>query len=393
MNSENNNSVERLGLGLSGGSFRASFFHIGILAQMAEQGLLRHVEVISAVSGGSIIGALYYLHLKKLLESLPDSGITDQHYVDIVKTIEADFLKATEKNIRMSTFTNFKANFKMVLFEYSRSDRIAELYNEWLYQTVLSGAANPVQMQELKIYPKDDRSDFHPLLHNGPRKAKVPILVLNATSLNSGRNWQFTAQTMGEPPTPDTDEIDKKPIRLRRADGYDNMVAEPINQQTFPLGHAVAASACVPVLLDPMAVSNLYYNRKDKENIRVQLVDGGASDNQGIEGLLQYNCTCFVISDAGGQMGTENNPGVDTVPVALRVGSILQDRARTEGLLHLVDSQDKDNVAFMNLREGLGIQQIGWFDKNNNQAPDTPIDPTSQDFGVDPRVQERLSAR
>ncbi|MFV2057835.1 MAG: patatin-like phospholipase family protein, partial [Thiohalomonadales bacterium] len=49
----------RLGLSLSGGGFRASFFHLGTLARMAEHGMLRHVEVISTVSGGSIVGAAY----------------------------------------------------------------------------------------------------------------------------------------------------------------------------------------------------------------------------------------------------------------------------------------------------------------------------------------------
>ena len=389
---KNNKIIDRLGLGLSGGGFRASFFHIGILAQMADQGLLRHVEVISTVSGGSIIGALYYLHVKKLLESIPDDRITDQHYIDIVTEIELDFLKATEKNIRMSTFTNFVANFKMVLFEYSRSDRIAKLYNEAFYQLVLSGVSDPIQMQELKIYPKGGSTNFHPLTDNNSRKAKVPILVLNATSLNSGRNWQFTAQTMGEPPVLGINKFDKKPIRLRRADGdgYGNMVNTPINQQQFSLGHAVAASACVPILFDPLAISNLYYNREDKESIRVQLVDGGVFDNQGTDGLLQYDCTCFVISDAAGQMGTENNPAVDAIPVALRVGSILQDRVRTESLLHLT-ATNTNNVAFISLREGLGIQQIGWFDKNNIQAPDILIPPSSQDFGVDTRVQDSLS--
>ena len=389
---KNNKIIDRLGLGLSGGGFRASFFHIGILAQMADQGLLRHVEVISTVSGGSIIGALYYLHVKKLLESIPDDRITDQHYIDIVKEIELDFLKATEKNIRMSTFTNFIVNFKMVLFEYSRSDRIAKLYNEAFYQLVLSGVSDPIQMQELKIYPKGGSTNFYPLTDNNSRKAKVPILVLNATSLNSGRNWQFTAQTMGEPPVLGINKFDKKPIRLRRADGdgYGNMVNTPINQQQFSLGHAVAASACVPILFDPLAISNLYYNREDKESIRVQLVDGGVFDNQGTDGLLQYDCTCFVISDAAGQMGTENNPAVDAIPVALRVGSILQDRVRTESLLHLT-ATNTNNVAFISLREGLGIQQIGWFDKNNIQAPDILIPPSSQDFGVDPRVQDSLS--
>ena len=389
---KNNKIIDKLGLGLSGGGFRASFFHIGILAQMADQGLLRHVEVISTVSGGSIIGALYYLHVKNLLESIPDDRITDQHYIDIVKEIELDFLKATEKNIRMSTFTNFIVNFKMVLFEYSRSDRIAKLYNEAFYQLVLSGVSDPIQMQELKIYPKGGSTNFYPLTDNNSRKAKVPILVLNATSLNSGRNWQFTAQTMGEPPVLGINKFDKKPIRLRRADGdgYGNMVNTPINQQQFSLGHAVAASACVPILFDPLAISNLYYNREDKESIRVQLVDGGVFDNQGTDGLLQYDCTCFVISDAAGQMGTENNPAVDAIPVALRVGSILQDRVRTESLLHLT-ATNTNNVAFISLREGLGIQQIGWFDKNNIQAPDILIPPSSQDFGLDPRVQDSLS--
>ncbi|TXL17304.1 hypothetical protein BMR04_06060 [Methylococcaceae bacterium HT3] len=50
-------SSEKIGLALSGGGLRASFFHIGLLAQMAEQGVLKSVAVISTVSGGSIIQA------------------------------------------------------------------------------------------------------------------------------------------------------------------------------------------------------------------------------------------------------------------------------------------------------------------------------------------------
>ena len=62
----------RRGLALSGGGFRASFFHIGVLARLAEIGRLHEIEFISTVSGGSILGALYYLHVKKLLESKLD---------------------------------------------------------------------------------------------------------------------------------------------------------------------------------------------------------------------------------------------------------------------------------------------------------------------------------
>jgi predicted acylesterase/phospholipase RssA len=380
---------DRLGIGLSGGGLRASFFHIGVLAQMAEQNLLRHVEVISTVSGGSIIGALYYLHAKELLERKADAAITDQDYVEIVRKIESDFLAATEKNIRMATFASFKANFRMMFLNYSSSDRIGELYNEWLYQNVLQGVNNPLEMQELKIQPKAGQENFHPNKHNSDRKAKVPILELNATSLNTGRSWQFSAQTMGEPPTPQSDVVDRKPMRLRRAEEYSDVVP---HQQDFPLGHAVAASACVPGLFDPMAVSGLYGDLELKEKIRVQLVDGGVHDNQGIEALMRNNCTCFVISDASGQMGTENNPGTGPLPVLLRASSVLQDRGRTEGLLHLMDSCGINNVAYMNLRTGLPIREIHWIDQRNEQAADHIIPPTtSQDFGVDPRVQENLS--
>lgn len=380
---------DRLGIGLSGGGLRASFFHIGVFAQMAELNLLRHVEVISTVSGGSIIGALYYLHVKELLERKADADITDHDYVEIVRKIESDFLKAMEKNIRMETFADLAANFRMMFLNYSRSDRIGELYNKWLYQSLLRGVKDPIQMRELKIQPKEGQKNFHPNKHNTDRMAKVPILELNATSLNTGRSWQFSAQTMGEPPTPRSDVIDKKPMRLRRAGGYNDVVP---TQQDFPLGHAVAASACVPGLFDPMAVSGLYSDLELKEKIRAQLVDGGVHDNQGIEALLRNQCTCFVISDASGQMGTENNPGTGAIPVLLRVSSILQDRVRTEGLLHLMDSRGINNVAYMSLRSGLAIREIHWIDQNNEQAADHVIPPTSsQDFGVDPRVQESLS--
>jgi predicted acylesterase/phospholipase RssA len=382
------NIQERLGLGLSGGGLRASFFHIGVLAQMAELNLLRYVEVISTVSGGSIIGALYYLHVKKLLESKADADITDQDYVDIVKQIESDFLLATQKNIRMETFSSFVANFRMIFLDYSRSDRIAEIYNEWLYQKVLPGVSNPIQMRELKIFPKGGEQDFHPNKHNVNRSAKVPILVLNATSLNSGRNWQFTAQTMGEPEVPEDDVIDKKPIRLLPAKGYSDITP---TQQDFPLAHAVAASACVPGLFDPMSVSSLYKDLEQKQDIRVQLVDGGVHDNQGINVLVRNHCTCFVISDASGQMCTENNPETGSVSVLLRVSSILQDRVRTEGLQLLKANQGTHNVAFMNLRSGLSIREIHPIDQNNQQPKDHPIPPTSQNFGVDPEVQEGLS--
>ena len=78
----NGESYRRLGLALSGGGFRASFYHIGVFARMAELGMLRHVESISTVSGGSIVGTAYYLLLKNLLEDKADDEIEDRDEED-----------------------------------------------------------------------------------------------------------------------------------------------------------------------------------------------------------------------------------------------------------------------------------------------------------------------
>ena len=49
----------RIGLALSGGGFRAVAFHLGVLRALHDRGVLDHVEVLSTVSGGSLIGAMW----------------------------------------------------------------------------------------------------------------------------------------------------------------------------------------------------------------------------------------------------------------------------------------------------------------------------------------------
>src|SRR5690606_27033979 len=66
--------------------------HLGVLRRLAELDILRRVEVLSTVSGGSIIGALYVLLLKKYLERQPASNgvvsLTRDQYVELVTELE-----------------------------------------------------------------------------------------------------------------------------------------------------------------------------------------------------------------------------------------------------------------------------------------------------------------
>ena len=190
---------------------------------------------------------------------------------------------------------------------YSRTHYLATLFDRYIYSRVKDGAAGPRQLRHLRIRPLDSPDEFNPKLDNWRRAAKAPILLLNATTLNTGHVWQFAVNWMGEPPISAARSIDSNDI-LRRM-YYDEA---PVGYRDVPLGLAVAASACVPGLFDPVELDRLFPDR------RVRLVDGGVHDNQGIAGLLEQECSVVLVSDASGQMNSDRTPSDELVNVFLR---------------------------------------------------------------------------
>src|SRR5262249_26027622 len=152
----------KLGLALSGGGFRASLFHIGVLARLGELDLLRHVHVLSCVSGGSILGAYYYLEVRKLLQEKGEAA-TAEEYIDIVRRMAGDFLAGVQQNIRMRMIGSIKANLRMIFSgTYSRTLRLGELYESELYARV-ERERRP--LKDLRIAPGGDQS-FEPKRDN-----------------------------------------------------------------------------------------------------------------------------------------------------------------------------------------------------------------------------------
>lgn len=380
----------KLGLALSGGGFRASLFHIGVLARMAELDQLRHVEVISCVSGGSIVGAHYYLLLRKLLEETQDRKITRDHYIQLVKDLLDQFLAGVQKNIRMRVAAGLWTNLRMIFqpSHYSRTQRLGELYEKHLYAQVDDKAGKELWLNEAFIVPIGEngrREDvFSPKLENWRRGAKVPMLVLNATTLNTGRNWQFTASYMGEPQSYGT-----------TADATERLDAVYYNEapkkwQRYRLGQAVAASSCVPSLFTPIVLPDLFNGRT------VRLVDGGVHDNQGTRALLDQDCEYAVVSDASGQMDSLTNPPHGELGVALRTNSVLQARVRIAqhqelqarlrtGLLRQCD--------FLHLRKDLErAVQSATARRGTVKGTETPMPPgDTTPYGVERRIQAALA--
>lgn len=377
----------KVGLALSGGGFRASFFHLGVMARLAEVDALRSVEVLSTVSGGSILGTQYYLEVQNLLQN-PDKSLSREDYLNLVEKLQKDFLKGVQSNIRMRAFNDFTDNVKMLFTKsYSRSHKLGELYESNLYSAVADGKNNvPRRMPDLLVKPvqgKFQGDAFKPKFHNWRRRAKVPVLLLNTTSLNSGHSWFFTASWMGEPPGLVGEEIDVNE-RYRRLYYWQ----APEHLRDFRVGYAAAASSCVPGLFEPLVIDNLYKDRT------VKLVDGGVHDNQGVQGLLDEGCKLILCSDASGQMSDVKNPSDDPAGVLLRTVSVLQDRVREaeyQDLQARLDSRALEGVFFIHTQKELAAKPLDWLHCQDPAPPDSS-DKKLTTYGIAKDLQARIAA-
>lgn len=387
----------KVGLALSGGGFRASFFHIGVLARLAEMDALRHVEVLSCVSGGSIVGAHYYLMLRELIQTRSDEEITRADYLSLVERLAADFLAGVQSNLRMRALAELSTSLQLVFRpHYTRTRRLGELYEKHLYARVGDGnGKRPRWLRDLFIFPKCDPKFTNPREANWRRTNKVPILVLNATTLNTGHNWQFTASWMGEPPIGIDREVDGNE-RLRRVYYED----APARYKAMRLGHAVAASACVPGLFEPLTLAGLYVDDEHADASRtVRLVDGGAHDNQGVSSLFEQDCTVLLVSDASGQMGTQHAPRADNLGVLLRAASISQERVRVSEFHELGARRRAAQLRgfmFIHLKKDLDVVPVPWLgctepldtDGSDGGRAANPV----TNYGIRKDMQRRLAA-
>lgn len=245
---------KKLSLALSGGGFRASFFHLGVLSKLAQLGILGHIKIISTVSGGSVIGALYYQELLKVI-NLKQGNLEKEDYIKVVQYVEDKFATGVAKNIRGKLF--FNPWYEIQALFIGRERVLSKLYKKYLYKS-------DVEMSELR--------DNYGI---------APKLIINATSLNNGKHWFFSQDEMGQ--------YDESGTSSSYIIGYENT---PIK-----LCDAVTASSAVPGLLN-------YVNFKNLNNTK--LVDGGVIDNLGVYALMKESVDFMIISDASRPLIIEN---------------------------------------------------------------------------------------
>lgn len=187
------------------------------------------------------------------------------------------------------------------------------------------------------------------LLKDLPRD---PRWIINATTYESGKNWQFMPQRMG--------------------DHVLNYVRDP----AFPVADAVVASTGFPVLIGPLLLDARAYEwwryipgstremeRTERKVDRIRLWDGGVYDNIGVEPLFKPNgrglrddFTFLIVSDASGDL--EFKPPKWGVPRILRPTNIAMDQVRSLRARTLVDHFSRHPGSGVYLRIGRSTRYL-----------------------------------
>ena len=250
-----NNS--RLGLALSGGGYRAAAYHIGALRALHKLDVLDKVDVISSVSGGSIIAAYYALH--------------DGDY----KSFEETFSKKIRKGVSHLALINLFLVIGLVCLATRFGGSLGllvSLITLWFLWYMVLPVSNLIAWQYDKLFFHGKK--LKDLKHH-------PIVTINATDYPTVSQFTFSGERM-----------------------YDYYYGKgAFYHEYFPVSKAVMASSCVPFAFCPIHIPKRFWTSKMKQQAPPVLLDGGLYDNQGTHVLTDkispYKCTYIIVSDAG----------------------------------------------------------------------------------------------
>ena len=239
-----------IGLALSGGGFRAVAFHLGVLRALHDRGVLDHVAVLSAVSGGSVIGALWayggddFQTFDKRIVKLLKRGLTG----DIAK---AALLSENLPKSAASALLSGSGNFVAAAVGAGR-------------RVIAGGRRRPAVEPPFRRWASRATSFKNVLAEHlfGDATIDQPLrpihVVINACELRTGSAFRFGSSESG-------------------CTRYGKLVDNAV-----PVAEAVAASAAYPVLLPALDVRMRFRSWKGEiRDERVLLTDGGVYDNLG----------------------------------------------------------------------------------------------------------------
>lgn len=322
----------RIGLALSGGGFRATLFHLGVVRALRDCDQLKDVKLVCSVSGGSILAAHLVLHWEKYLTK---EGFNEAAR-EIIGCTRTDLQnKILRRWACVSTFVLPK------LFGFGNpSNILAKHYDDLLYK-----GATFAKLQA------PDRPEMHIL----------------STSLTTGASCRFTSSHF---------EIK-------------GSSCDPAPLESHKLSFAVASSSAFPLFFPPILVNNVVLDRDYKQFKEEHLLtDGGVFDNLAIEDLIKsaVGCDLLIVSDASANFDykTERYSSVISISRNLRANAIMMHRLGKLNLSHYASPdiklcriaiEDELTPATTNVAPPLHVQRaVRNLETHLNATSDVEID-------------------
>jgi NTE family protein len=259
---------------LSGGGYRAMVFHLGVLMRLNEVGLLPEIKRFSSVSGGSITAGVLAMNWSKL-------RFDDNVAANFAHEVVVPLRRMAATRVDVSAIVT-----GVVLPGKSVSERVANAYRRHLF--------GHTTLQDLPDDP--------------------PRFIFNATNLETGVLMRFCKPYLGD-------------YKIGR-----------ILNPTLELADAVAASSAFPPVLSPFTlrlkgqqwvkdVGNDEDLDAPEYRDEIKLTDGGVYDNLGLETAWK-NYTSVLVSDAGGILAADPDPGSDWAHQTFRVLNVIDGQVR-----------------------------------------------------------------
>jgi NTE family protein len=279
---------QKISLALSGGGSRAIAFHLGCLRVLHRRGILDRVQVISSVSGGSVISAMY--------------AYTDDSFEKFDARVVALLKKGLQWDIVKMCFQLGHLPKSLATFLFSGVPALIinglnlgiALLNFLLKLLKLKARIPGIPWMPRRYHSRTNA--FEAVLNKRLfQRAKLPDVkrredldvVINATDLTTSNAFRFGNRLT-----------------------FCSRHGEVIKNKNLGVATAVAASAAFPPLLPALdMVYDFHSIRHGDSRKRVILTDGGVYDNLGITCLepgrdsaytrVSYDTSFLIVCDAG----------------------------------------------------------------------------------------------
>ena len=278
-------ACRKIGLALSGGGARSIAFHLGCLQALEERGVLSRVSVVSSVSGGSVIAALWaysdvsFAEFDDRVTQLLKAGLTKGIIHQTLFSLETSKILATLATsgllaLAASLFAFCGGLLKRIGWSANPLSR----FSTWISEHFRRYASRSTAFERSLR-----RSVFGTIRMNEVKRPDLNV-VINASELRTGTAFRYGSKESG------------------------TWVLGKLTGDAPLVSQAVASSAAFPAFLPAFDQILEFESNGDFCRKRVLISDGGVYENLGISCLLPdrnpkfstnvFNCDFIIACDA-----------------------------------------------------------------------------------------------